>query len=225
MSVLDLDGATFRVSLDALPTAPGVARYFLTQLLDLWGIKSDAADDALVMLSELVTNALQATGRAAGPTVPRRDETVPVVFVTARATWHGLHVEIWDSCPNKLPQLGKAADDAESGRGLFLVESLATRWGCYAASQRPRQAPGKVTWFYLEHPTRPQPRAAQRPQTPTLPRRTGHRESPGPPRAPIHPTRRAEAHPPRRDRPANPRTRADRALQPARTRTTARMTP
>lgn len=190
MSVLELDGAPFRVTLDALPDAPGLSRQFLTQLLDLWGIKGETADDVLVMVSELVTNAVQATGRIGGPSVPQRDETVPVVFVTARATWHGLHVEVWDSSPEKLPQLRDADEDAESGRGLFLVEAMATRWGCYPASQRPHQAPGKVTWFYLEHSARPEPRPARRTQTPTLPSRANRQTSPGTPRAPI-PTRSA----------------------------------
>lgn len=187
MSVLDLDGATFRVSLDALPDAPGLAREFLTQLLDLWGIKAEPANDALVALSELVTNAVQVTGRIAGPTVPQPDETVPIVFVTARATWHGLHVEVWDSSPNHLPEIRHLNDpNTESGRGLFIVENLATRWGCYPATQRPGQAPGRSpgsTSSFRPNPSpgprfrpsapNPRPRSRTAPSGPTPPKLRG----------------------------------------------------
>jgi hypothetical protein len=42
-----------------------------------------------------------------------------------------------------MPVLMDAAGDAEGGRGLMLVATLSTDWGCY------RTAPGKAVYFTL----------------------------------------------------------------------------
>jgi anti-sigma regulatory factor (Ser/Thr protein kinase) len=174
VSVLELDGAAFRVRLDALPDAPKLARSFLGQLLDLWGISGDLADTALVLVSELATNAAKATGRVTGPACPLNGETIPTLVISAGAIWNGLHVEVWDNSP-ALPEIHELDHESEGGRGLILVEALASRWGCYAAAAQPSRTPGKATWFYLDLTTTPEPRPAT-PLQPldgpvTLPRR------------------------------------------------------
>lgn len=47
----------------------------------------------------------------------------------------------WDASPQP-PALTDADDDAESGRGLFLVLAFSERWGTYWAPQ----TDGKVVW-------------------------------------------------------------------------------
>jgi hypothetical protein len=56
----------------------------------------------------------------------------------AESVW----VEVFD--PDlRLPRLRSAADTDEGGRGLYLVEQLATRWG-----SRPTPE-GKAVWFEI----------------------------------------------------------------------------
>ena len=56
-----------------------------------------------------------------------------------------MRVEVHDDNP-ALPTLGPADDEAaESGRGLRLVDALATRWGA-----EPCPSDGKDVWFELD---------------------------------------------------------------------------
>ncbi|WP_147317703.1 ATP-binding protein [Streptomyces spongiicola] len=48
-------------------------------------------------------------------------------------------IEVWDVDPH-LPTESQAELDAESGRGLWLVGKLTTKWGSYPAAR------GKVVW-------------------------------------------------------------------------------
>jgi hypothetical protein len=50
-------------------------------------------------------------------------------------------VQVWDA-NNQLPARHPATPDAESGRGLLLVESLSDAWDSY----RPQRSSGKIVW-------------------------------------------------------------------------------
>ncbi|MFJ6657624.1 ATP-binding protein [Streptomyces sp. NPDC091377] len=52
-----------------------------------------------------------------------------------------LRIELTDTQGHLLPKLDTAAEDAESGRGLMLVDALATRWGVSSAPY-----PKKTVW-------------------------------------------------------------------------------
>ena len=159
MTVLTIDPRIkFRCSLAAIPTAPSLARQFLTQLLDLWGVDPDTTYSALVVISELVTNSIRHSGRAMGPSTLRRGEVPQLVGISAQVAVDRLYVEVWDGS-EKLPTPKDAADDAEEGRGLWIVANLATRWGAHPAVLR--HVAGKVTWFEFTLPTPPQPRSAR----------------------------------------------------------------
>jgi anti-sigma regulatory factor (Ser/Thr protein kinase) len=125
--------------LGALPSAVPCARLHARQVLLEWGLP-EVAEIAELLLSELVTNAVQ----AAQATV----NDLPV-NVRLSANRDRLLVEIWDS--NVQPPAPRALEngfpdvDAESGRGLFLVETLSERWGWYPT----RNPGGKVTWCEL----------------------------------------------------------------------------
>jgi len=90
-------------------------------------------DDAAVVVSELVGNAV------------RHGRALPGGGLIAR--WHvatdGLRVEVVDGGPGPGAIRTKAGADAEGGRGLELVEALATRWGSTPAR------PGTVVWAEL----------------------------------------------------------------------------
>jgi anti-sigma regulatory factor (Ser/Thr protein kinase) len=109
--------------LGALPSAVPCARLHARQVLWEWGL-SEVAEVAELLLSELVTNAVQAA-RATVNDMP--------VNVRLSANRDRLLIEVWDSNvqPPVLhgPENDFPALDAESGRGLFLVETLSERWG------------------------------------------------------------------------------------------------
>jgi anti-sigma regulatory factor (Ser/Thr protein kinase) len=125
--------------LGALPSAVPCARLHTRQVLWEWGL-SEVAEVAELLLSELVTNAVQAT-RANFNHMP--------VNVRLSANRDRLLIEVWDGNVQP-PVLHKPENDfptldAESGRGLFLVETLSERWGWYPT----RNPEGKVTWCEL----------------------------------------------------------------------------
>jgi PAS domain S-box-containing protein len=85
-------------------------------------------DDALVAISEIVTNALVHAGTPIGLTI-RVDDA-------------GIRVEVADGSPHPPRPRGYAVT-AGTGRGLNLVEELVRAWG-----SKPDD-PGKVVWFEL----------------------------------------------------------------------------
>lgn len=103
-------------------------RAFLHKALTSWNCTANA-DDALLLLSETLTNAVQ---HAEGP-----------LGVHLHRTVTDLTVEVSDRSP-QLPQPRLAAEDEESGRGLILVRTLADDWGVRPTDQ------GKTTWFSLK---------------------------------------------------------------------------
>ncbi|GAA2231125.1 PAS domain S-box protein [Streptomyces indiaensis] len=119
--------ATATTDLPAHASSVGDGRSFLTKTLIAWNC-AHLADDARLMVSEVLTNAVQ---HAQGP-----------LGLHLRRTATELTVEISDHSPH-LPQPRLAAPDDESGRGLLLVDALAHSWGV-----RPTDH-GKTTWFTL----------------------------------------------------------------------------
>jgi anti-sigma regulatory factor (Ser/Thr protein kinase) len=125
--------------LGALPSAVPCARLHARQVLWEWGL-SEVEETAELLISELVTNAVQAA-RAIVSDLP--------VNVRLSANRDRLLIQVWDSnVQPPLPQVlehGFPEVDAEGGRGLLLVETLSERWGWYPT----RNPGGKVTWCEL----------------------------------------------------------------------------
>ncbi|MFE2748749.1 ATP-binding protein [Streptomyces scopuliridis] len=138
-----------RLALVALPTAVGCARVFAKITLRAWGA-SRILDDALLVTSELMTNAVHATGldRESKWTDIRAEHVIGVQF---RVMHDSLYVEIWDNSPNA-PVLKNPRADAVGGRGLQLVNGVARRWGTY----RPPTG-GKIVWAELPLSALPEP--------------------------------------------------------------------
>ncbi|GAQ50357.1 PAS domain S-box protein [Streptomyces acidiscabies] len=120
--------ASATTALPALASSIGDGRSFLTKTLTVWNC-AHLADDARLLVSEVLTNALQ---HAQGP-----------LGLHLRRTTADVTIEISDHSPH-LPQPRLAAPDDESGRGLLLVDTLADSWGV-----RPTDD-GKTTWFTLQ---------------------------------------------------------------------------
>lgn len=130
---------TSQLVLGALPTAPSCARLHAGAVLHEWGL-SGLAETAGLVVSELVTNAVQASTE---PSAPQR-LGLPVIHLRLMADHQGLVVEVWDSNPHA-PEPKQAEPDKESGRGLMLVEALCERWG----SEVVPGLGGKVVWAEL----------------------------------------------------------------------------
>jgi anti-sigma regulatory factor (Ser/Thr protein kinase) len=140
--------ARFMDSMDlaALRTAVNCSRLFTKYCLNRWGAPS-LIDDAVLIVSELVTNAIKATGNMDED--PKWSELHDLKLIKVRLV--GLEAsivfEVWDTSEDQ-PVLSEAGDDDEGGRGLFLVDELASRWGSYALTQG-QQPRGKVVWAEL----------------------------------------------------------------------------
>ena len=119
--------AKWHLALDASEVR--TAREVTRKQLATWDL-GHLSDLAELLVSELVTNALR---------VASQEVTLRLMLVGK------LLVEVSDDDHN-LPQLRRADEDDENGRGLALVSNLSRRWGTS------RKAVGKVVWFELPIP-------------------------------------------------------------------------
>ncbi|MEV7448272.1 MULTISPECIES: ATP-binding SpoIIE family protein phosphatase [Streptomyces] len=112
--------------LDPEDAAPGRARRLARGALSGWGME-ELTDSVELLVSEIVTNAVRYASR-------------PVTLRLLRTDV--LRCEVGDDVP-QLPRLRQARATDEDGRGLYLVNRLARRWGAT------RLSTGKVVWFEL----------------------------------------------------------------------------
>ncbi|MEU5314897.1 SpoIIE family protein phosphatase [Streptomyces sp. NPDC021562] len=119
------DVAEWRLALD--PAEVGRARAVVREQLHDWGL-GRLADPAELMVSELVTNAV------------RHSHSRPVQLRLIRG--ETLLCEV-DDDDHTLPTLLNARPDADAGRGLRVVSTLAREWGTS------RTSAGKTVWFEL----------------------------------------------------------------------------
>ncbi|UUU37019.1 ATP-binding protein [Streptomyces sp. CA-210063] len=117
----------FSVRLSPTPRGARLARLLATEQLRTWGLPSDPAEH---IVAELAANAAT-HGRIRGRDF---DLTMYVIGDTLR-------IEVTDTRAERLPCTQHPAPDAESGRGLLLVEALADRWGT-----APGRPPRKTIW-------------------------------------------------------------------------------
>jgi len=113
----------------AIPTQVREARQFLSAILD----GRPAAADAILCLSELVTNA----------TVHSRSRE-PDGHVTVRVQLHGhrLRVELSDQGG---PWAQPSHTNERNGRGLLIVDQLTRAWGLTGNDRA-----GRTIWFEME---------------------------------------------------------------------------
>ena len=123
------------VELGALPSSVPCARRHARLALEEWDL-DHLSDDALAVVSELVTNAVQ----AAPPAWP-----MPTVQLWLFADTWRLLIVVEDGSPWPPVPAGAAAA-AEGGRGLMLVDALSVRWGWFPVHDR---AMAKYVWAEL----------------------------------------------------------------------------
>ena len=135
------------LGLAALPTAPFWARRYIRQFLDRCrGISSDTADTAELLVSELVTNAVRFSGIPVSTLEYSERANAGLIWLSVRHFGDGLLIEVFDTDANP-PVLADAAEDAENGRGLLLVDALSKEWSYFFPS-----CGGKVVYCFIEIP-------------------------------------------------------------------------
>ncbi|MBY8883877.1 ATP-binding protein [Streptomyces sp. PTM05] len=129
------------------PRSAGRSRALLRARAHDWKLAEDAIETAVLLVSELVTNACTHARSS-----PGREIGVRCVLSGGR-----LRVEVSDA-GDAWPKRREAGDEDESGRGLALVEALADAWD---VEPRPYGV-GKTVWFELAAPDPPvQPEAPE----------------------------------------------------------------
>lgn len=158
---LDVEERTF----PAQPIMVGEARRMAADAFANWNVPEERAELACLLVSEVVTNVVL---HAASASVPRRELVVEGPPLPFEESWdvpgfedevvgekeftlrirrgeESVWVEVFDQ-DLRLPRIRSAGENDEGGRGLYLVDQLARRWG-----SRPTRE-GKAVWF--EIPTR-----------------------------------------------------------------------
>jgi len=134
------DGLLGTIDLPGMDASVPRARAWLRDRL---GARHPALDDVLLLASELVTNAVRhSDSRDAG-----------TVTVVAAALPGVIHVVVIDDGAATVPRVGGAEspefpvcdEESEGGRGLFLVEMLASAWGTYDDGS------GRAVWFEVKY--------------------------------------------------------------------------
>lgn len=112
------------VELPCAPDSAVRARHVVADACRRWG-RTELRDSAELVATELVANAIRHAHTS--------------VRLTVRCTALGLQVEVVDDSP-RMPQRRDPGLFDESGRGLWLVDAIAARWGVE------RERPGKRVW-------------------------------------------------------------------------------
>ncbi|MET8143006.1 ATP-binding protein [Sphaerisporangium sp. NPDC005288] len=101
------------------PTSVAVARQRLSADLEACGVFATAIEDAVLVVSELLSNAL------------RHAHPLPSGQIMATWEWAEDHLEVTvsDGGAATEPRAGRPALSSLGGRGLGIVEFLAERWG------------------------------------------------------------------------------------------------
>lgn len=123
-----------RAPLSADPREVAFARHQLTDHLILHGLPEDVTDTAVLLMSELVTNAIM-------------HGEPPVELIVQGADDDALRVEVRDGDRESFALLQPQSERASyrlGGRGLQLVDSLSARWGACVEGRI------KSVWFEID---------------------------------------------------------------------------
>ncbi|RJL30785.1 ATP-binding SpoIIE family protein phosphatase [Bailinhaonella thermotolerans] len=147
----------------AEPIMVGEARRMAAETFTSWGMSSDRGELACLLVSEVVTNVVLHASAAPAPRrelvldgpplgfdeawdLPGGDETAlpqaKEFTLRLRRGGRSIWVEVFDQ-DLRLPRIRSAGENDEGGRGLYLVDQLARRWG-----SRPTEE-GKAVWFEI----------------------------------------------------------------------------
>lgn len=126
------------LELAALSSAVPRARGHVRSVALEWGL-SELADTAELLVSELMTNAIQASE---GLMI----RETPVVRLSLASDRSSIVIRVWDGS-EEMPVRQKAGPGDDSGRGLMIIDALSADWGSYP------EARGKVVWALAREAT------------------------------------------------------------------------
>jgi anti-sigma regulatory factor (Ser/Thr protein kinase) len=95
------------------PTSPGRARRFVRSLMSAWGVGDQVVDDAELLVTELVTNAVIHARTAVTLEVEAADGTV--------------RFKVSDESPRRV-EIKSPSPESATGRGLILLDQIASEW-------------------------------------------------------------------------------------------------
>jgi anti-sigma regulatory factor (Ser/Thr protein kinase) len=124
------------LELGALPGAVACARLHARLVLSEWGL-SAIAENAKLLVSELMTNATQASPSA---------ERIQPVGLWLSSDRSRLLILVQDTSRFPPEPTGGAGYEDERGRGLLIVEAISAKWGWDAQED----SSGKVVWALIE---------------------------------------------------------------------------
>jgi anti-sigma regulatory factor (Ser/Thr protein kinase) len=113
----------------ASPGTLATVRSWVREVLGGWVVAASTVDDAVLLTSELATNAVQHARSAFDVTMTRQANAIRIAVAD-------------DS--HRLPSLPDQVPYAEGGRGLLIVQALSSEWGA-----EPVPGDGKVVWFAM----------------------------------------------------------------------------
>ena len=107
------------------------ARHWARDRLAEAGVTDGPLDTAVLLVSELVTNAVA--------------HALPPVVLRVHVDEERTRVEVTDGALQQMPVVQDPPPAATGGRGVMFVERLASRWGTT------RNSESKAVWFELRH--------------------------------------------------------------------------
>jgi anti-sigma regulatory factor (Ser/Thr protein kinase) len=119
-----------------------MSRRFVEHALARWQLQA-LSDVAVLLTSELVTNAIVHAQTEVAVTITRDDSRTVTVAVSDRS--------------RSEPRRARHSDESATGRGLGILDALASSWNVAVGSD------GKTVTFTLSHPTVPESRSASGP--------------------------------------------------------------
>ena len=125
-----------RLELTAVPHASREARHVARAVLQDWDVPLPVVDDAVLVISELVTNAVRHAG------------TGSTLELELGQTRRQLRVALSDESASS-PQMRRPTTASEDGRGLTILAALSDRWGIEPHHE------GKRVWWEVDLPDYP----------------------------------------------------------------------
>ncbi len=123
------------LELSALPGAVPCARLHARLLIREWDL-ARLSEDVEILVTELVTNAVAAS---------RSLELIAPIRLWLLSGQRRVLILVWDASPYP-PVPTDSGDEAESGRGLLLVEAISDHWAWYVTPE----TGGKVVWASID---------------------------------------------------------------------------
>jgi PAS domain S-box-containing protein len=143
------------------PIMVSEARRLAAETFASWGMHDERAELACLLVSEVVTNVVLHAANTPRPRrhlvlegvgggafedlwddLPRREPPTKRFTLRLRRGETSVWVEVLDN-DLRLPRIRSAGETDEGGRGLYLVEQLAARWGSRPTTD------GKAVWFEI----------------------------------------------------------------------------